>query len=516
MPQRPFVVATGSSRTGPDLSGPAVGVLLLGIALLASACGDGAPVPDEPLRLGFYSDPLSLDPHFKNEVQTFSILSHVYEGLTRIDRRGRVKPALAERWENPDDVRWHFVLREDVSFHDGRPLRAADVVASLERAHRHPKSNMSSYVVEIDNVRAIDERTVEIVTTRPYPILLNKLAFVAVVPRDAPEEIGHPVGTGPYRFLGWEPGEGVELEAHDGWWRPAPDFERVQIRTVGDDEERLERLFAGELDLVLEVPPASAERFEEHECCELVAQTGLQTEYLGMRPTAPPFDDPRVREAVHVALDREALVDEVLHGFGTAGVQMVSVHVFGHDSSVPVPPGDPELARELLADAGHPDGVGVVLEAREGRDPEPIAEQLRRAGFRVETRTTPWPELYRRLQAQEIDFYYGGMLAVSADSSDVFDSVAHSLDPSSGYGQNNSMGYENARLDLLVEESSTALDMFERRDMLQQAMRLLVADRVYLGLFSPQELFGIRDGLEWTPRVDGFVYAWEVSPSPRE
>lgn len=496
-------------RTLGDLLGR-VGALLL-LSCLASGCGPEPPGETPVLRIGTYSDPLSLDPHFKNEVQTFNSLSHVYEALTRIDARGRVQPALAERWENPDLVRWHFVLRQDVTFHDGRTLTAEDVVASILRAHHHPRTGMSSYVVEISDVRALDAHTVEIVTQRPYPILLNKLAFVFIVPADAPDEITEPMGTGPYRFVSGAAGRTV-YRANDSWWRGRAAFGDVVWLAVPDPAERLRRHLAGELDVMMEVDPADARSVDDAECCRLVSASGLQMEYLAMRPSAEPFDDPRVREAVDLALDRRALVDEVLRGHGSAEVQMAGKQVFGYDPDLPKPRRDLERARRLLAEAGHAEGLRLVLEGRYGRNLEPVAAQIRQAGVDVEVRHGSWDDVYQRLHSGEVTFYMGGMLAVSADASDIFDSVAHTRDPDSGYGQNNSMGYSNPQLDEMLARSSTALDMLERRAMLQQAMGLLVADRVYLGLYAVHELYGLRRGLRWTPRSDGFFFAWEVEP----
>lgn len=494
----------------------AVCALLALAAFAVQGCSTGeSPTPQEPanqlLRIGTYSDPLSLDPHFRNEVATFNALSHVYDALVRIDARGRVQPSLAERWENPDEMRWHFVLREGVTFHDGRQLRSADVMATLDRARNHPQSGMSSYVVEIESTRALDERTVEIVTRRPYPILLNKLAFVLIVPDGSDDEIREPVGSGPYRFVSSEPGRTV-LAVNPSWWRGRPSFTNVEWITEEHPPQRVARLLAGDFDVALEIDPGDTAQLESADGYRLVSAPGLQMEYLAMRPTAKPFDDPRVREAVDLALDRQALVDDVFGGYGSAEVQMAGVHVFGYDPDLPKSPHDLERARQLLAESSA-DGARLLLEGRYGRSLEPVAEQLRKAGFGVETRHGSWDDVYDRLYRGELTFYMGGMLAVSADASDIFDSVAHSRDPGSGYGQNNSMDYSNPKLDELIERSSTALDMLKRRDMLQQAMRLLVDDRVYLGLYTVHELYGLRDGLRWTPRADGFFFAWEVEPA---
>jgi peptide/nickel transport system substrate-binding protein len=480
-------------------------------SVLVLACSPH-PETKTSLRIAYHGDPLSLDPHFRNEVLSFSALSHIYEPLTRIDARGKVEPALAESWLNPDELRWHFILRPNVRFHDGRPLRAVDVVNSLERARRHPRSNMSSYLVEIASFQALDERTVEIRTAKPYPILLNKLAFILIAPADAPAEIVAPVGTGAYRLLSYEAKKSLLLAANRDYWRGPPAFGEVEILAVPDPEERVRLLLAGQVDVVQELRPVDTLAVEAASCCRVIANPSLQVEFLALRPTTKPFDDPRVRRALDLALDRQALVDEALGGYGIATRQLVGANVFGFDPESALPRRDLSAARRLLAEAGYSNGLDLELFARVGRPAEPIARQLAEAGFRVKARSEPWADLYNRLHQGEIDFYFGGMLAVSADASDVLDSLAHSADPTKGYGQNNYMSYSDPELDALIEESGTTLQMLERRRILQQAMRRMLDDSVYIGLYAPSKLFGLRRELEWQPRLDGFVLAHEMAP----
>lgn len=496
-------------------AGLAVGLIAVG--LVACAAPPPAPQPpSRPLRLAIHSEPLSLDPHFHNEALTFSVLRNVYEALTTFGPSMNVLPALAERWENPDDVTWRFVLRDGVRFHDGRPLTATDVVASLERARRHPRTGFSSYLVAVREIRAVDPRTVELVTVRPYPILLNKLAFVMVVPADAPgdEEIREPIGTGAYRLVSSRPGAGVELERFAGYWRELPAEPRVELLPIPDPEERVRRLLAGEVDLIEDLPASSAPRLQAAPCCRVASLDSLLVEYLVTRPDRPPFDDPRVRRAVDLALDRRRLVDQVLGGFGAPLGQIVGRNVFGHDPEMLPTERDLDAARTLLVEAGYPDGLDVELELRAGRAHETLVAQLAEAGIRVTVRARPWAEVYARLEAGEVGFYLGGVIAVSADASDIFDSMVHTRDPEHGYGQNNFFGYANPELDALVQSSGVALDMLERRAELRRGLRLLAADRVYLPLYTAHEIYGVRRDLEWEPRGDGFLGVSEMRRSP--
>ena len=492
------------------------------VAALAFACAPAGetPEPPRPLRIAVHSGPLSLDPHFKNEVLTYSILSNVYETLTDFGANMRLRPALAERWENPDDVTWRFVLRSGVLFHDGRELTAADVVASLERARAHPGSNFSSYLVAVDWIRAVGEPTVEITTGRPYPILLNKLAFVAIVPADAPMdgEIRRPVGTGPYRLAAFRPPsqevEGtVELAAFDGY-RSAPAAEpRVEFVAVADPGERLARLLRGEVDVAHQLRPEEVERLAEAECCRALSRDSLLVEYLSLRTGVAPFSDPRVRQAIDLAIDRRRLVGEALREQGEPLGQMAGINIFGYDPEIEPPARDLERARALLAAAGYPDGLDLEVELRFGRRFEELGEQLAEAGIRVTARARPWPEMYRRLHADEVDFYLGGVLAITADASDIFDSLVHSRDPARGYGQSNFLAYSNPELDRWIEESGRNLDMLDRRSTLQRGMRLVAEDRGYIALYAPRILYGVGRGVDWQPRSDGMLIAYEMRRS---
>ena len=438
------------------------------------------------------------------------MLRNLYEPLTCFDSRLRIEPCLAESWENPDELTWRFYLRSDVLFHDGSRFSAEDVVFSLERARNHPQSALASYLVQVEDVVAVDESTVEIRTSRPYPILLNKLAYLPLLPSGVSDDMESPIGTGAYRLVRWEPGESIELEAFEGHWRGPPPVDRALFRPVRDPARRIEMLLDGSLDIVREVSPWLAEEVEESRAVRLERRLGLEVQYLHLRPDWGPFRDPKVRRAVHLALDRRVLVEEIQEGHGRPVGQLVSANVFGFAPGVQPPEPDREEARRLLAEAGYPDGFSVPLVTREGRDPGPIVEQLGQIGIEVRVSVQPWTELYPRFGREEIPFYYGAAVASTADASDILDSKVHTREPGRGYGNTNFGGYSDPRVDALIEESGSTLETIPRRELLQEAMERAMEDRVYVPLFVTYDLYGIRHEIEWRPRLDTVLLVREM------
>jgi peptide/nickel transport system substrate-binding protein len=477
--------------------------------LLATGCARPAAQPQRPLRIALYNDPLTLDPHLRNELLTFSVLRNLYEALTAFDAGTKIGPALAESWENPNELTWIFHLRRGVHFHDGRELTSRDVLFSFDRARHGANSNVASYLVVIDQVRALDAHTLVITTARPYPILLNKLAFVVIVPAGAPAEIRRPVGTGPYLLAAYEPGQRLSLRAFAGYWGGAPPLANVEFLPVPDLETRLRWLLAGTVDIAQEPGAANIGTIRAAPGCRVDEQDSLGVTFLLLRRDRPPFVDPRVRHAIDLAIDRGALVASALHGAGVPLGQMVGRNVFGYAPDILPPAPDPARARALLAAAGYPRGLDLELQFRPGRRPEveAVRQQLLAAGIRLHPVERPWAELFPRLLAGDVDFYFGGWFCLSADASDLFDATVHSRQPGGGYGASNFNRYANPEEDALIEESASTLDLHTRRDQLERCMRVLMNDLAFIPLYSASNLFATRADLDWQPRRDGLILA---------
>lgn len=483
------------------------------LAALLAACAGDTGLSHAPLRVAIYDHPTTLDPHQDSEFVSFAIASHVFEGLTRLDGDLVVQPALAERWVCPDSRRWQFVLRSGVRFHDGRPLTVEDVVASLERARTHPRSDWTSYLVSVERVHAIDASTVEVVTHQPYSLLLQKLAYILIVPRDAPPRIEHPIGTGPYRLVSSPRRAVIVLHAFEGYWGPPPSEPVVHFEVEPSLARVLQAPAADRADIVQALGPEDAALIQRTPGYTLATGAGVTTDYLQLRVSQPPFSDLRARRAVHLGLDREALVRDVLGGRGRAANQLVGPAVFGHDPSLPRVDQDLAGARRLLAEAGYPDGLDLDLEYRQGRRVDALVEQLARIGIRARPRPQVFAQLSARMARNEVALYYGGAMAGTGDASDLLDSLVHSPRPDRSLGESNTNGYRNDRLDALIESAAGESAMRQRRVTLQQCQRLVMEDLPLVPLLVPEDVYAVREGIEWQPRLDGRVLGVEVRRS---
>jgi peptide/nickel transport system substrate-binding protein len=472
------------------------------------ACRHEARGPSTPLRVGLYAEPFSRDPHLVREYLTFGVLASVYEGLVDLDRNLAPFARLAESWQSPDKRTWVFRIRQGVRFHDGRPLTSRDVVFSLERARSLPRSGYAGYLASIDTVRSLDPHTIEVRTREPAGVLLQKLALVLIVPDGSPDEIREAVGTGPFRLTSTP--DGLSLVAAPGYWGPRPAEREISLVVIPDPAEARRRFVAGTLDVLWRVRPQDAPLVGKASECQIVAVPSFAVEMLQMRVSAPPFSDPRVRRAVHLALDREELVRTIAHGRGTPANQLVGRGVLGFDPRLPAAAPDLEAARRLLADSGASAGVEVELEFREGRDATAIQAQLARAGIRVRLRPRPWKEMIARLLAGEVPFYYGAYAADTGDAGDILRSL---LGRRKG-GDGDRLGYSNPVLDELLAEADRAQSVPARRSALQNAMGVAMSDLALVPLIIPEDLYGIRSNVDWTPRPDGRFDTRELRRTP--
>ena len=469
-----------------------------------------AEPPARPLRIYLHGEPSVLDPHLQSEAVAQTVLGNIFETLVAFDSNMRIEPLLAETWDNPSDLVWRFRVRRGVYFHDGRELTLNDVIFSLKRALDHPESRQKGALVAVSEVRQAGPWTLELVTSKPYPILLNRLAVLGIVPGDSPLQITEPVGSGPYRFVE-RSGDRVKLAATVDHWRVQGMSEEVEYIFESDAAARAKALLAGDADVIDEVAVEDVSRLDAAAGARAASYSSLNVTYLHMDPTAPPFDNPKVRRAVHLALDRRELVDALHRGHALPAGQMVSRNVFGYNPELKPAEQDLDTAARLLQEAGFADGLDLTLEVRQGYQLGPLESQLEMAGIRLQVLSRPWDETYALLLAKKVPFYFGAWVCTSGDAGDVLDRKLHTRDSEQGYGDANHAHYSNPKLDQLIQETNTMLDLEERQRRLQLALEMAGGDLVYVPIFSQNEIYGIRSGVEWTPRQDGRVFAYEMS-----
>lgn len=468
-------------------------VLWLAAALAAAGCL--AEPGGRTVRLAYPHELLTLDPHAHADTVTGTVLSAVYEGLVYFEPGLPVRPLLSDRWTTPDDLTWRLHVREGVRFHDGGPVAAADVIASIERARSNPV--IGHQLDEIAAVREVEREdgVVEIVTNRPAPLLLTRLESVAIVPRNFDPLV--PTGTGPYRWSIGSPQGPVVLRAWDGYWERRPDFEEVDIRFVEYQEELATLLHHRQLDVLASVSSSFVAGHPAAEGWRVEASRAVAVSYLGLNLTANPLDDPLVREAIEAAIDRPALVAAVFPA-GTADPArtLVPAEVFGYSPSHRRPEADPGRARELLRRAGLGGGARLVLDCAEGYLPaaEHIAAALASVGLEVEVHAMPYEAFYHRLEAGQSELFLFTWSFRLADASIFLDAFVHSRDASRGLGTFNGAGIALAEIDELIDLAAIEPNAATRLERLQTVLSRVVEINAYQPLYRPRNLSLVRDG----------------------
>ncbi|MBI4917081.1 MAG: hypothetical protein HY825_14660 [Acidobacteria bacterium] len=489
----------------------AIGAVLLALVAPLLACY--AHDAGQPAVVAFQNPPSTLDPHLHNEIVAWSLLCNFYDALVVFDPEMRVRPALATSWEQLDPTRTRFHLRRGVRFHDGSSLAAADVVASFERARSHPRSRIRHHLTGVVAVRA-DGDDVVIETAGPAPALLNRLAFVFIIPRALAgrDEITEPVGTGPYRLVERMRDGSLSAERFAGWHGRSA-VRSVRFTFVEDDSARTAAFLRGEIDVAAAFPEQDARTLGDRPGLRTVAHPQLQVRWLQLIPDAAPpraraaLSDPRVRRAMLLAIDRQRLANGVFRGFATVASQYVHPVSFGYDASLRPAPFDPVEARRLMAEAGFADGFEVELAHGMGAAGfvETLAADLERIGVRVVPRPMTFPEVMRRAKARELPLSSFGRSCTTADASEVLDAVFHTPDPGRGLGEENYASFSDPEVDRLLEAAAGELDAARRLLLLQAAQRRALEALPVLPLVERWGLIGVSARIELTPGYDGWL-----------
>lgn len=489
---------------------PARAVWALQLCLLMSlSCrpgGDGRG----GLRLSMEDDIITLDPHRHDDSITHSVLSNIYDPLVAFDGQMRIVPALAVSWENPDDLTWRFHLRPGAKFHSGRPCLAKDVVHSLRRARAR---EVGHYIYGVREARELDSLTVELVTDKPSPVLLNKLTFIAMVPDDSPDSITRPVGTGPYVFQEYRKGEFLSLRANGECWASRPAIPAAVFRVIPEDGDRLRALLGGEISLARDMEGESKRKILADPELVYLSRPGLGVTHLGINiRMGGPLSKRKVRQAIFWALDPAEIVAE-------SGLeaepwdQLISSYIVGYKPGPGARRPDLDRARRLLAEAGYPRGFDTDFElsnSAAATSGQIIARQLGRAGIRVKVVGMEWTGFTQRLKRQESPFFLIGWACSSGDASDLYDACLHSK-TASGYGQANHTGYSNPAVDRLIERSNQILDQKERMGLLHRIQDAVMDDMPLVPLYIRNRGYGANRRLDFMPRQDARVKLAEIS-----
>ncbi len=467
---------------------------------LALAAGQALAAKDS-LVLGMVLEPPHLDPTAGAAAAIDEVVyANVFEGLTRIDRNGAVKPALAESWTVSDDgLTYTFTLRSGVTFHDGSAFDSADVEFSLTRAMADDSTNAQKGLFEpIAKIETPDPHTVTITLARPTGNFLFNLGWgdaVIVAPESAGSNKSKPIGTGPFLFKRWVKGDRFELERYQAYWGSPAKLNRATIKIIPDPAAAAAAVMAGDVDAFANFPaPETMAQFEADPRFEVVIGSTEGETILAMNNTRKPLDDIRVRRAIAHAVDRKAVVDGAMFGYGTP----IGSHFAPHHPAYVDLTGryayDPAKAKALLAEAGHGSGLKLTLKlpppsyARRGG--EIIAAQLAQVGIEAEIIPVEW--------AQWLEQVFRG-----TDYDLTIVSHTEPMDIGIYARDTYYFNYESLAFRNVIAELNAAVEDKTRYALMAEAQKTITEDSVNVFLFQLA-----KHGV-WDAKVKGL---WENSP----
>jgi peptide/nickel transport system substrate-binding protein len=515
---------------------------LLSVAVFAAfaiaSLGAGAVT----LKIGNQGDALSMDPHSLNESLQLTVLENVFEPLVSRDRNYKLTPALATSWKQTAPTVWHFELRKGVQFQDGTPFTADDVIFSYERA-KADGSDMKTYVGQIKEIKKINDHSIDIVTTTPFPILPEVFYrwFImskkwcetnqATRPVDRRKGIENAAsfranGTGPYRVRERQPNVRTTFVRNGNYWGKVDgNVDEVIFNVIGNDATRVAALLSGEVDVMEPVPVQDIDRIKAAPNLKVLQGPELRVIFLGMDQKRDellfsnvkgknPFKDKRVRQAFYQAIDIEGIKRTVMRGasFPIAEMFPAQVKGFAPDLNKRLPY-DPEASRKLLAEAGYPSGFEVKMNCpndryvNDGAICQAVAANLARVGVKinleVETKGTYFPKILRR----DTSFYMLGWTSSTVDAHNVLYSIMSSPGEG-GRGQFTLGAYSNPKVDELTEKIGSETDDKKRTEMIHEAIKIHQDDIGHLPLHQQSLSWGAKKNIELV-QLPGDEMVWK-------
>lgn len=496
------------------------------------------------LTIGMAAAPTAIDPHYHLLATNMSIDAHMFETLVKQDAQQHPSPGLAVSWRLVDPLTWEFKLRPDVTFSDGSPFTADDAVFSIKRVALVPNSP-SSYVVYTRSIASydiVDPHTLRIHTRSPTPDLPLDLSLIFIMSSHAaagPVPEGKTtaqlnagdglVGTGPYRFVSYTPGDRVVLRRNDGYWGGKEPWDRVTIVFMTDEGARVAAALSGAADVVEKVPGEDIATVRNNPKLSLVVTQSNSVTYIALdegRDNSPgitgtdgrnPLKDERVRQALSLAIDRQAIAQRIMAGLATPTGELVGPGMFGATPGLQPDPYDPAQAKRLLDAAGWGKGFGLRLATTSGayvqdsQTGQAIASMWTRIGVRTSVDATPAAMFYAHRNAHGLSAFVTSSSIMTGQASDLLNIYVATPDRAKGLGTVNYIGYSSPTEDGLLAQAAQEMDPAKRAALLEQATHVaLTEDHAMLPVFVEKLAYAVRRPLLFTPRQDKWITAMQV------
>ena len=513
-------------------------------ALIAGALAFASPAGAQELRIALAAEPTSIDPLYHTLNPNNQVARHIFDRLVHQDARQRLVPGLALSWKPIDDATWEFKLRPGVTFQDGAPLTADDIIFSIDRADKVANSpaSFAIYTKAVKGIKVVDPLTLHIKTGTPYPLLPSDLSTIGIQEKRAVEGKGTEdfnkgsaaIGTGPYKFEEWVPGNRLVFTRNDNYWGPKPAWAKVTMRPITNNAARVAALLAGDVDFIENVPTADLARLKSNPAVRVVETVSNRVIYLHLdsnrdqspfvfdndgKPLAKnPLRDHRVRFAISKAINRQAIVERVMEGAAIPAGQLLPDGFFGVSPNLKPIGYDPEGAKKLLAEAGYPDGFRLTLHSPNDRYvndekvAQAVAQMLSRIGIKTEVQAMPQAVYFTRASKLEFSFMLLGWGADTGEPSSPLKSLLATNNPAKGMGTANRGRYSNPKLDGLLEQALATVDDEKRAGLLAQATEVGIEDVGIIPLHYEVTLWGMRSDLTFEGNTNQYTQAFDVHP----
>ncbi|HEX2114455.1 MAG TPA: ABC transporter substrate-binding protein [Alphaproteobacteria bacterium] len=507
----------------------------LGAAVVLAFGFIQAEADAKTLRWSSQGDFLTMDPHAQNEALNNAATGQVYEPLINRDKEMKLEPSLATSWKQEGTDRWRFTLRQGVKFHDGAPFTADDVVFSIQRVMA-PTSNFKQYLVGVTEAKKVDDFTVDIITSGPNPVLLQQLTEVRIMSKAWSEKhnvvkpqnfvekeetyaVRNMNGTGPYMLKSREVDIRTVFVENPNWWgKREGNVTEMVYQPIKSDATRISALISGEIDFVLDPPLQDIERLKRGGA-KVVEGNENRTIFFGFDQHRDellysnvkgknPFKDLKVRQAVYHAIDIEAIKSRIMRGQALPTGSIIAPQVNGFTKEIDVRlPLDRAKAKQLLAEAGYPNGFEVTLDCPNNRyinDEEicqAVTAMLAQVGIQAKLNAMPRATYFPKIQKYETSFYMLGWGVPTFDALYSLQSLAQTVGQG-GDGNFNLGKYSNPKFDALVNQIKIETDQEKRNAMIVDALKIHNADVAHVPLHHQVIPWAMRANVNVVHRAD--------------
>lgn len=515
--------------------------LITALSLAVSLAVGGVQAQD--LKVGVRAGPEAMDPHYMALGHQIAAIKNIYEALVTFDENLQIAPGLAESWKPINDTTWEFTIRPNVKFHNGEPLTAEDVKFSLDRVPgaAGPDGGLVINTRNITKVEVSGPLKVQVTTSVPNPALPQDLARVSILPHSIGKATVEDfnsgkaaIGTGPFKFAGFKARTGFDITRNDDYWGGKADWDKVSFTEISNDAARVAALLSKRVDVVNYVPFSDVEKMRRNRDVSVVqgqsiyvfllypdqrAHSDLVTDKAGKPLDVNPLSKPQVRQALSLAIDRTSIADRALEGFAKPANQLIDDKFFG---ALPTPPKleyNVAKARQLLADAGYPDGFKLPLHCTSDRFPgdgatcTALGQMFARIGIDTQVNALSRTVFVPARTRGDYIMTMAGWGSVSGEAGYTLSSIAHTNDKSKGLGAFNVSHVSNPKSDELIATAMRTLDNDQRKSLFQQAMTSTLDNYDIIPVVQLSSVWAARaNSVTFTPRVDEETLPFFIHP----